>query len=88
MMLPNGTIRCPGCELCRTPQPDPIGNDLAEIADLVLADMAERKRIGMERYGVPLQPFNGRNALWDAYEEVLDLAVYLRQQIEEDRLSK
>lgn len=80
-------FKCPGCELCRTRQPDPVPNDQAEIADLVLADMAERKRIGMERYGVPLQPFNGRSALWDAYEEVLDLAVYLRQQIEEDRLA-
>jgi hypothetical protein len=69
-------------------QPDPIENDLVEIADLVLIDMAERKRIGMERYGVPLQPFNGRSALWDAYEEVLDLAVYLRQQIEEDRITR
>lgn len=77
-----------GCEICATRQPDPQANALVEVADLVLADMVERKKIGMERYGVPLQPFNGRDALWDAYEEVLDLAVYLRQRIEEDRLTR
>jgi hypothetical protein len=60
-------------------QPAPVRNDLPEVADLVLADMGERKRVGMQRYGVPLQPHNGRDALRDAYEEALDLCVYLRQ---------
>jgi hypothetical protein len=32
---------------------------------------------------VPLQAHNGRNALIDAYQEALDLVVYLRQAIEE-----
>jgi len=50
---------------------------------LVIADMAERRRVGIERYGTPLQPHNGRDALVDAYQEALDLAVYLRQAIEE-----
>lgn len=50
---------------------------------LVLKDMEDRRKIGIEKYGKPLQPFNGRNALVDAYQEVLDLAVYLRQAIEE-----
>lgn len=31
----------------------------------------------------PLQPHNGRNALIDAYQEALDLVVYLRQALEE-----
>lgn len=65
-------------------QPPPISNNHPAIADLVIADMARRKRVGIERYGVPLQPFNGRNALIDAYQEVLDLTVYLRQRLEED----
>jgi hypothetical protein len=59
-----------------------------EIVDLVVADMWDRKKLGMERYGVPLRPFNGRSALQDAYEEALDLAVYLRQRLEEDQLSE
>ena len=50
---------------------------------LVLADMQERRLLGIERYGVPLQAHNGRDALVDAYQEALDLAVYLRQAIEE-----
>lgn len=53
------------------------------IWNLVIADMQERDRLGMERYGKPLVANNGRDALRDAYEEALDLAVYLRQAIEE-----
>jgi hypothetical protein len=45
--------------------------------------MHERNRVGTERFGTPLQAFNGRDALQDAYEEALDLAAYLRQAIEE-----
>lgn len=42
-----------------------------------------RRRLGIERYGTPLQAHNGRDALRDAYEEALDLANYLRQAMEE-----
>jgi hypothetical protein len=42
-----------------------------------------RKALGIERYGTPLQAFNGRNAKLDAYEEAHDFAVYLRQWIYE-----
>ncbi|MEO6034334.1 MAG: hypothetical protein ABIQ35_03680 [Verrucomicrobiota bacterium] len=35
------------------------------------------------QWPVPLQPFNGRDALHDAYEEVLDLAQYFRQALYE-----
>lgn len=64
-------------------QPPPKPNDNASVWDLVIADMAERDRVGRERYGTPLQPHNGRDALIDAYQEALDLVVYLRQAIEE-----
>jgi hypothetical protein len=64
-------------------QPPPIPNDHTSVWDLVIADMAERDRIGVLRYGTPLQPHNGRDALVDAYQECLDLAVYLRQAIAE-----
>lgn len=50
---------------------------------LVLKDMEERRQHGIDKYGVPLQPFNGRDALIDSYQEALDLCVYLRQVIEE-----
>ena len=64
-------------------QPPPIPSDRPAVWDLVIADMQDRDRIGRERYGTPLQPHNGRDALVDAYQEALDLAVYLRQAIAE-----
>ena len=64
-------------------QPMPTPNASTPIVDLVLADLRERDRIGRERYGTPLQAHNGRDSLRDAYEEALDLAIYLRQHIEE-----
>lgn len=64
-------------------QPLPTKNDYPAIVDLVLEDIRTRDKIGMERYGTRLQPHNGRDALRDAYEEALDLAIYLRQVIEE-----
>lgn len=62
-----------------TPRPD-----LDPIADLVIQDILERKRIGIETYGTPLTAFNGRRALQDAYEECLDQANYLKQRLVED----
>lgn len=64
-------------------QPSPIHNSSASIWDLVISDMQSRDKVGRERYGTPLQAFNGRDALVDAYQEALDLVVYLRQAIEE-----
>lgn len=55
---------------------------------LVLKDMEERRQHGIEKYGVPVQPHNGRDPLVDAYQEALDLCVYLRQAIEERHLPK
>ena len=64
-------------------QPPPKANDSQPIWLLVIQDMQARDSLGRERYGTPLQANNGRDALRDAYEEALDLCVYLRQAIEE-----
>lgn len=64
-------------------QPLPVVNDSDSIQSMVIADIAERTKVGIERYGTALQPFNGRDALRDAYEESLDLATYLKQAIVE-----
>jgi hypothetical protein len=64
-------------------QAAPVPNSGPCIQDLVAADIATRKQIGIQRYGTPLQAHNGRDALRDAYEEALDLAMYLRQAIAE-----
>jgi len=67
-----------------TDQPLSIPNDGEHIHDLVREDLRRRKEYGTRKYGTPLQAFNGRNPLLDAYEEVLDLAVYLKQRLVEE----
>jgi hypothetical protein len=64
-----------------TPQPPPVPNDGFDIQSLVMADIALRRDFGIAKYGTPLQAHNGRDALVDAYQEALDLAVYLKQMI-------
>ena len=69
-------------------QQSPRPNDSRPVWDLVIEDMQERDRIGRIRYGTPLQAGNGRDALLDAYQEALDLAVYLKQALVERDLKK
>ena len=64
-------------------QPAPKSNDKPAVWPLVIEDMKARDAVGRERYGVPLQPGNGRDNLVDAYAEALDLCVYLRAAIYE-----
>ena len=64
-------------------QPNPTPNSLPAVWDLVKLDMAARDDVGLARYGTRLQPHNGRDVLRDAYEEALDLTVYLRQALYE-----
>lgn len=54
-----------------------------QVAPLVHADIDKRIVKGTVQYGEPLTTHNGRDALMDAYEEALDLALYLRQAIAE-----
>lgn len=54
-----------------------------EIWPLVIADMNARDEFGNRKYGRPLTAFNGKNALQEAYEECLDMAVYLKQELVE-----
>ena len=70
-------------------QKRPKKNSNPEVMELFLKDLKARYEEGVRRYGVPLQPFNERDALQDAYEEAIDLALYLRQALyERDRGSK
>lgn len=64
-------------------QPAPKQSGYPTIHDEVAEDIRLRKELGKQKYGTELQPFNGRNPLIDAYQEVLDLSVYLRQMITE-----
>ena len=63
-------------------QPRPTTGD-TEVWPLVLADIEARREFGLAKYGVPLRTHDGRKSLVDAYQEALDLVVYLRKEIEE-----
>lgn len=47
----------------------------------MIADMEARRLFGIAKYGVPVQLNNGRNHLIDLYQELLDAAVYIKQEI-------
>lgn len=62
-------------------QPMPAKNDRPSVQSMVIADIEAREQVGISRYGTALQPFNGRDALRDLYEELLDGAMYVKQQM-------
>lgn len=74
------------CDPATAKQSVPKGKG-SPILGMVLADLTNRALEGKEKYGEPLLANNGRNTLWDAYQEALDLAMYLRQAIEEQERS-
>lgn len=49
----------------------------------IVHDMMARDAFGRAKYGTPLQAGNGRDAIVDAYQEALDLCVYLKQALVE-----
>lgn len=52
------------------------------LPDWLKADMKGRHELGVAKYGTPLRVWNGRDAVVDAYQEALDLAVYAKQALE------
>lgn len=71
--------------LKKQPRPKP-GN--INVGEIVIQDMESRIRMGKRKHGVVLQINNGRDAMWDAYQEALDLVMYLRQVILEKENDK
>lgn len=70
----------------RDPETDqqlPVVNDRPFVQDLVIADVEARRQLGIKKYGTALQSGNGRDMLLDAYEEALDLVIYLRGALDE-----
>ena len=66
-------------------QPEPIG-DGEIVLTKVLEDIKARAEFGKDMYGTYLRTRNGRDALMDAYQEALDLCMYLAQAILERRI--
>lgn len=64
-------------------QPPPETNAGRPIYEMVVDDIELRAAEGLKKYGTLLQAGNGRDALVDAYQEAIDLCLYLRQKIEE-----
>lgn len=64
-------------------QPPPILNASRDIQSLVIEDMEARRALGIKRYGTALKAHNGRDALVDLYEELLDAVMYAKQAIVE-----
>ena len=58
------------------------------INDLVKADLDARMVAGIKKYGKPLttdEPcHNGKSTLQNAYEELLDLAMYMKKKLVEE----
>lgn len=77
---PTATDRTPAWELVAT---DMVENGLRDQFPTAFADMASRDLEGRVKYGVPLTSGNGRDHLFDAYQELLDLVVYLRTELDE-----
>lgn len=63
-----------------TPQDMPQSGQKT-VLPYVLQDLTDRADYGKACYGTYLQTHNGRSALWDAYQEALDLVMYLRQAL-------
>lgn len=73
--------KLPECECSchdKDQQPLPVPSESPFMQNLVQADIEKRKEIGIKRYGTLLQAHNGRDFMRDAYEEALDLVMYLR----------
>ena len=59
-----------------------------DIAKMVQEDIEARAQLGEKKYGGRLQVGSRNNIispLQNAYEEVLDLSMYLKQELEEGR---
>jgi hypothetical protein len=56
------------------------------IWNMVVKDMQARNAVGTAKYGKPLTLGDGRRGLVDAYEELLDGAVYLKKAILEEEM--
>lgn len=60
-------------------QPAPV-QGRESVTDWLIERLKERREHGIATYGRELEAFNGRDAGQDAWEEALDLLVYLSQQ--------
>ena len=70
-------------------QPLPVSSpNSVSVTDQFISELKKRQAKGIETYGKSLETFNGRDALYDAQEEAIDLSQYLFQaRLERDYLN-
>lgn len=73
--MERGTIKAMQCDRCE----DGYGRILPSFR----ADIEARVESGRQKYGERLTSHNGRNAMLDLYQELLDATLYARQAIHE-----
>ena len=56
---------------------------LQSVTDMVISDLQARRIASIPKYGSELKTYNGRNPMLDAYQELLDLVLYMRQLLAE-----
>lgn len=62
-----------------------IYSDLCEAIGVnASSEISRRKEFGLRKYGTILQPFNGRNHIRDAVDEIGDALVYIRSKLFEE----
>lgn len=54
-----------------------------DLFDEVKLDLDARNQLGHESYGRTMEPHDGRDSLREAYEEALDLVMYLKKALVE-----
>jgi hypothetical protein len=64
-------------------EPSPLPGQ-STVADKVIDDINERVQLGLDKYGTKLMTFNGRNALVDLYQELIDATMYIKQLLMEE----
>lgn len=60
------------------PEPPPVDGEKI-VVDELIKDLHHRKQFGFGKYGTYLMSNNGRNALVDLYQELLDAVIYCKQ---------
>ena len=60
------------------PEPPPKHGEKI-VVDELIKDIQDRKTFGYGKYGTYLMSNNGRNAIVDMYQELLDALIYCKQ---------
>lgn len=64
------------------PEPKPVGGK-GDVMREVILDIEGRITHGEEKYGQRVRAFNGRDAMRDLYQELMDALVYTKQNLME-----